>query len=256
MQKEKVRRINTSIIYGPVKSRRFGNSLGINLIAGKYCSFNCVYCFRGFNEGSIENNKDSFYSKNEVIEAIDAYGKSNDLNDIDTITIAGNGEPTDYPDLPYIIEYLLKLKNRKRPDIKINLLTNGMGFIPRINPDSDKLIQSIELLDQVDIKIDSAIPETWKKIGKPAYKTEYNEWFDSIKKVKNSVIQTMLMNGRIDNTTEEEIAALIKRYIQLKPVKINVITINKIPADSGIKPVPEEKRNDINRRIQREVFYI
>ena len=39
------------IIFGPVKSRRLGTSLGVNLLPDdcKLCNFNCIYCECGFN---------------------------------------------------------------------------------------------------------------------------------------------------------------------------------------------------------------
>jgi wyosine [tRNA(Phe)-imidazoG37] synthetase (radical SAM superfamily) len=253
--RKKVRKVNEGVIYGPVKSRRFGNSLGINISGpGKYCSFNCIYCFRGFNEGNIEKNKNSFFNKDQVIDAIDEYFKYNNLKNIDDITIAGNGEPTDNSQLPDIIDHLYNIRNEEYPEIKLTLLTNGMGFIPRINPDTDRLLKCMDKFNQVCIKLDSANPETWKKITNPAYKVEFSEWFESIKKIQGPVIQTMLMNGKINNIADDEIDLLIKHYKKLKPVKIHLITINKAPADSGIMPVPEDKLEIINQKIQQEIF--
>lgn len=64
----------------------------------------------------------------------------------------------------------------------------------------------------------------------------------------------MLLDGRINNTTEDELNMLISCYKELNPVRIHVITINKTPADSRLKPVPEERLNEINQRIQKEVY--
>lgn len=251
----KGRRTIEGVIYGPVNSRRFGRSLGINLIStGKYCSFNCVYCFRGFNEGSLDKNKADFYTRELVVEAFNEYVNNNSLKDVDDISVAGNGEPTDSKFLPEIIDYLYDFRNKNYPDIKLTILTNGMGFISRLNPDSGYLMQSITKLDQVCVKLDSGNADTWRKIGNPYKKTEFSEWFAAIKNITKPSVQTMLLNGRIDNTTEDELNLLINSYKELNPERIHVITINKTPADSRLKPVPEDKLNEINKRIQKEVY--
>lgn len=43
--------LNASPIFGPVRSRRLGLSLGVNMMpaSGKICTFDCIYCENGLN---------------------------------------------------------------------------------------------------------------------------------------------------------------------------------------------------------------
>ena len=129
-QKKPASRIIKGVVYGPVTSRRFGLSLGINLSGnGKYCSFNCPYCFRGTNMGRPDEN--AFLRNLPETETVMAAVKDRlGMEDAVTIkdwTIAGNAEPTDHPEFPIIVEALIALRNSAFPDVNISVLTNGMG---------------------------------------------------------------------------------------------------------------------------------
>jgi wyosine [tRNA(Phe)-imidazoG37] synthetase (radical SAM superfamily) len=123
------------IVYGPVKSRRFGLSLGVNLSGpGKYCSFDCLYCFRGRNDGRPSDPRflDGLPARDEVVSALEAWLIGNEP--VDDITIAGNAEPSDHPEFLRIVEGLVSVRNARRPGATITVLTNGMGLVPRFNP--------------------------------------------------------------------------------------------------------------------------
>ena len=101
-----------SIIFGPIKSRRLGVSLGVNLLpsTGKVCSFDCIYCECGYNG---ENKGGKIPSKEEVFEAMESRLKkmSAENDPLDVITFAGNGEPTMHPDFPEIIDFTLRMSH-------------------------------------------------------------------------------------------------------------------------------------------------
>ena len=91
--------IYESPIFGPVKSRRLGISLGINLMPndGKICSFDCIYCECGFNKD--HRTKSPFPTLQEVASKLEdkliAMKADNQMPDV--LTFAGNGEPTANP---------------------------------------------------------------------------------------------------------------------------------------------------------------
>ena len=95
------------IIFGPVKSRRLGVSLGINLLPAKrkICNFNCIYCECGWTT-DVEKAMSHLPGRKEVYEALDqklSEMKTRDESP-DVITYAGNGEPTLHPDFAGIID--------------------------------------------------------------------------------------------------------------------------------------------------------
>jgi len=241
-------RIDDSIVYGPVLSRRFGRSLGINISGTeKNCSFNCIYCFRGFNTGSSANA--SFPEYKRIVEEIDKYFVNNDMSLFDDITIAGNGEPTDNQALPAVIDYLHDLRKIKQGNIKISILTNGMGFVPTLNPNLTTLLASTEKLDRLCVKLDSGNLETWRKINNPSCRVEFDEWFAAINKLRKVYVQTMLVNGRLDNTSIKEIKSLADCYMKLNPYKVYLLTLDKPPADKGLISVPPDKMQRIREYI-------
>ncbi|MBN1411497.1 MAG: radical SAM protein [Spirochaetales bacterium] len=250
-----VNRIVTDVVYGPVNSRRFGFSLGIDLTGpAKCCSFNCLYCFRGFNRISPAKGRHLFYDKDDIITAVERYFETGGMKAIDDITIAGNGEPTDNPVLPEIIRYLRDFRDRLLPGMRLTLLTNGMGMVPRLNPRHSALLESFSLLDTVCLKLDSAVPRTWKRLDRPAFGVDFDEWLDSVRAFHGPVIQTMLVRGIVDNTTGPEIESLVECYRILKPSAYHLLTLNKPPAHSGLVPVEDGIIREIKEKIRASCF--
>jgi len=250
MKPGSVRRVQDRIIYGPVASRRFGRSLGINLSGnGKYCSFNCPYCFRGFNEGRPNHVtfRRNLPSCQNVISAMEDWIQKEPLTDINDWTIAGNAEPTDNPDFPQVVKRLIELRNHFSPAVKITVLTNGMGLIPRLNPDHEDVKMALEMVDRPCLKLDSGVPDTWRKMAVPFGDTSFNEWFAAVNKIYQPYIQTMLVQGRIDNTTFDELNRLKECYQILNPRYIYLLTLNKTPADERLLPIPPAKMENIGR---------
>ena len=118
------------IVFGPIKSRRLGNSLGINLLIksrrlgnslginllpdnGKLCSFDCIYCECGWNKDgrtdqTIPSKEAVFQRMQERFAELHTEGTP-----VDTITFSGNGEPTLHPDFPEIIDFTLMMRDKR-----------------------------------------------------------------------------------------------------------------------------------------------
>ena len=110
-----------TIIFGPIKSRRLGISLGINLLPqnGKICSFDCIYCECGLNkDGREDTQMPTRQQVKENLEATLKAYKQADGEPIDTFTFAGNGEPTLHPHFAEIVLDVQKLRNSYYPDAK------------------------------------------------------------------------------------------------------------------------------------------
>ena len=119
--------IYPSPIFGPVKSRRLGISLGINLLpnGGKWCSFDCIYCECGFN--AERRTKNPLPTAEEVEKKLVQKLREMKQEGIvpDVLTFAGNGEPTLHPDFPHIVERVIKIRNSECPDAKLSILSNA-----------------------------------------------------------------------------------------------------------------------------------
>lgn len=253
MKTKELRNLAEGVIYGPVQSRRFGVSLGINLSGnGKYCSFNCRYCCRGFNDGRPDHPQflQEILPVKEIINQVKIAMEKSEAGIVDW-TVAGNGEPTDYPHFPQVIAELVELRNRYWPQIKLSALTNGMGTLDRVRSDAQQVIAALGKLDRPCVKLDSGVETTWRRLALPAYKVNLEEWLQGVSRLSRPIVQTMLLKGSIDNTGASELQALAQCYLRLAPREVHLYTINKIPADQRLLPVPEEARSQIEQLLHK-----
>lgn len=115
-----------NLIFGPIRSRRLGLSLGINLlpIDCKLCSFNCIYCECGWTLGG---QKPRFNDKGAVLAMLEkVLGEMvEEGTPPDVLTFAGNGEPTMHPDFEEIVDGVIALRDRLCPNAKVSVLSNA-----------------------------------------------------------------------------------------------------------------------------------
>jgi len=120
------------IVFGPVKSRRLGVSLGINLLPAnrKVCNFNCIYCECGWTSNKLNISSEPLPSRKEVYDALKKkLSEMKENNQVpDVITFAGNGEPTLHPEFPGIIDDSLELRNIYFPDSRVAVLSNSTAI--------------------------------------------------------------------------------------------------------------------------------
>ena len=221
------------IVFGPIKSRRLGTSLGINLAPrhGKVCNFDCIYCECGFNK---DGKKDSRIPQREdVAAALENRLKNYTGEKIDTITFSGNGEPTIHPYFSDIICDTLLLREKYAPDAKISVLTNGSRI------DRKDIREALLKIENAIIKIDSAIDETARLIDRPLYPYSISKVLEKLTPFKGRfVLQTMFLRGVfegvvIDNTTQHELEAWYNIIYKIEPREIMIYTIDReTPAEN------------------------
>src|SRR6266508_3536472 len=150
--------LQTGLVYGPVRSRRLGRSLGVNLSppGRKTCNFNCAYCQYGWTDFPVRG---TFPSPAEVIDAVDC-ALARDP-DIDTITVAGNGEPTLHPAFAPIAEGLFHVRARRAPHAKLALLSNG-STLNRLD-----VVYSLARFDTRCMKLDAGDATTFRRVNAP-----------------------------------------------------------------------------------------
>jgi wyosine [tRNA(Phe)-imidazoG37] synthetase (radical SAM superfamily) len=242
------------IIFGPVKSRRLGISLGVNLLPtdSKVCSFDCIYCECGWNPRTREK-KAVLPSREEVVqkmeEKLTEMMRDHELPDV--ITFAGNGEPTLHPEFEGIIEDTIRLRNKLAPKARIAVLSNAtMLHKPAV-------IRALLLVDDNIQKLDSGKEETIQRIDCPNSNFKLKEVVENLKLFQGKVIiQTMFIQGnyqkeRIDNTTEEEIEAWLNLIIEISPSQVMIYTIDRDTPASGIEKVSLENLTRIAERVRK-----
>lgn len=247
------------IIYGPVRSRRLGLSLGVNLLSkySKLCSFDCIYCECGFNSKS---STERFPTRAEVYRELKAGLKyiSERNETLDSITFSGNGEPTLHPDFPGIIEDTLTLRDKIVPEAVISVLTNST----RLNQPA--VVEALKSIDNPYLKLDGGTEETIRLIDKPAgANTEKGGKFsleDTLGAMEqfegDFILQTMLLRGSyegkiIDNTTDEEIDAYLDIVRRLKPRMVTIYTIARDTPAKDLQKIPLAELNEIAEKIRK-----
>jgi len=224
------------IIFGPVKSRRLGVSLGINLLPAtrKVCNFDCIYCECGWtNSSGIKGEK--LPSRKEVHEALEqklaAMIEKNQAPDV--ITYAGNGEPTLHPDFPGIIDDSIKLRNKYFPGAKIAVLSNSTAIT------KPKIREALLKVDSNILKLDSGFDLTVKIHNQPKVNIKVEELIRELQQFKGQlIIQTLFLRGTykgeiIDNTTPEEIDAWIEALRKIRPSEVMIYTISRDTPEGG-----------------------
>lgn len=238
------------IIVGPIHSRRFGKSLGVNILykEAKICSFNCIYCECGLNF----SGESPLPQRLEVRHALKARLKKfqKEGEPIDVITFAGNGEPTTHPKFYEIVKDTIELRDHYYPEAKVTVLSNAtmLGL--------SKVREALKLVDNNVLKLDSAIQETAERINKPVGNYSVAKVIENMKKFNGECwVQTMFLRGSVngvpvDNTTEEEINAWVAALAEIKPKGVQLYSIDRPTPYDTLTKVEGQELEVIAERVK------
>lgn len=244
--------LQQGILYGPVRSRRLGLSLGLNLLPDeiKVCSLNCRYCQYSWT-GIHATEPKLFAAYLPTREAIGAALRER-LEDMagagtppDALTFSGNGEATLHPEFPGIAADAVALRNELAPRCRTAILSNGTtAHRPEIR---DALL----LLDDPIMKLDAGREETFRKLNSPAMGVTFGRLLDGLRSLGNhTLLQTLFVTGAVDNSTDEEVAAWIEQAASIGPRGAQIYTLDRGPADRGLLPVPAARLSEIAKRLR------
>jgi len=218
-------------VFGPVPSRRLGQSLGINNIPPKICTYSCVYCQLGRTNLMRIERKPLYEPEllaakiEQMVSTIADQGEA-----IDYLTFVADGEPTIDANLGREIDLIRPL------GIKIAVITNG-SLISRQDVRDD-----LSKADWVSLKIDAVSEEVWRKIDRPQGKLSLVDITASMVDFSASyqgelATETMLVRSINDSTAElSRIADLIEK---LSPSIAYLAIPIRPPAEKKIKPASE-----------------
>ncbi len=243
-----------SIVYGPVNSRRFGISLGINVLPEnrKVCSFNCLYCEVGWNNVMVNGSMESFNSRKNIYQSLES--RLLDLHDRhlqpDSITFSGNGEPTMHPEFTEIVQDVKQLRNRFVPGTKVTVLSNSTTLH---NPRVFKTLLEIE--NNV-MKLDAGSEKLFRLINQPPANIHLDEIVENLKRFNGKLfIQSMFLRGdhlgeNVDNTTESEVQKWLKHISDIQPKKVMLYSIDRATPSHTIQKVPYDVMLEIAGRVK------
>ena len=239
------------IIFGPVKSRRLGLSLGVNLLPvdSKLCSFDCIYCECGWTDHGCHPR---FNAREDVARLLADKLREmvNASTPPDVITFAGNGEPTLHPQFEQIIDDVIKIRDEYVPDTKISVLTNGT-MIAR-----ESVRRALLRVDNNIVKLDSAFDDTVRLIDNPQGNYSVAATVEAMKAFDGQlIVQTMFLRGTyngiiVDNATETEVSAWLELIAQIKPRKVMIYTIDRDTPAPDLQKVHIDELERIAARVR------
>ncbi|MGH7770024.1 MAG: radical SAM protein [Candidatus Binatia bacterium] len=227
--------LQTGIIYGPLRSRRLGLSLGINLLPEDYklCSFNCAYCQYSWTPQPAADAahvlKDLPRSQ-EVAGALEKALKTivRKRQKLDAITFSGNGEPTLHPDFPAIVETARSLRDKYLPQAKLAVLSNSATVTrPEIRA-------ALERLDMRIMKLDAGSEEIIHQLNGPAPPFYLREIVTGLKDLQDVILQSLFVQGRITNADPDSVAIWVETVREIRPLLVQLYTLDRVPAEARI----------------------
>jgi wyosine [tRNA(Phe)-imidazoG37] synthetase (radical SAM superfamily) len=223
-----------NLTFGPIPSRRFGISLGIDLSPDtKQCNFDCLYCeLKSSKTIATQTNSPKVEDIiSEVQKALKNY------KNINVLTITANGEPTLYPYLDKLVDKLNDIKG----DIKTLILTNSG------NIEKKHIQQTLKKIDTVKLSLDCVSKKCFKKLDRVDTSVNCQNILNGIiefRKIykKELVCEVLFVKNLNDN--DNEIKLLKKALEQINPNRIDIGTIHRPPA-YDVKPVSLKKLQSI-----------
>jgi wyosine [tRNA(Phe)-imidazoG37] synthetase (radical SAM superfamily) len=241
------------IVFGPVKSRRFGVSLGINLLPTgfKYCTFNCVYCECGWTKVSTFK-KTGLFSREAVRNALKKRCSELKAKNIypDNLTFAGNGEPTIHPEFPGIIDDTINIRDTFFPKTQVTVLSNSSML------SKTAIRAALKKVDNNVLKLDCGTENMFRLINRPSGSITLKKIIDELISFNGSIIiQTLFIRGeyngiQIDNTTGEEVEEWLNHIGEIRPRLVMIYPIARQTPIATLQKIPYTELEEIAKKVE------
>ena len=239
-----------TIIYGPVLSRRYGRTLGLNLFPriAKLCNWNCVYCQLDWTPPSMTGYADDpalIASPEELRTALLEVDEET-LKSVGTLMVCGNGEPTLHPSFEACVDEILEFRSTRAPSLRVSVLTNGSRL------SRPKVFAALARVDQVAVKLDAADDLTLKRVNGPREKTDLLEIGGLVRQLPNSIIQSCFIEGAVSNVKTECVDVWIEALRFIQPRRVEIYTVSRPTPTQKIHAVAQPTLEAICERARRE----
>jgi wyosine [tRNA(Phe)-imidazoG37] synthetase (radical SAM superfamily) len=218
-------------VFGPVPSRRLGQSLGIDTIPLKTCNWNCVYCQLG-RTIPLTNKRREYFPRDEILSEVRQALAAHMPGEIDWVTFVGSGEPTLHLGLGWLIGEVKKLTH-----LPVAVITNGaLLYTPEVRA-------GLAAADAVLPSLDAGNRKLYRKINRHHPDSTYRRHVDGLIEFRRDYpgrlwVEVMLVRGL--NDTEEalhEIAEVLKR---VRPDQVHINLPTRPPVESWVQPPDED----------------
>ncbi|MCD6289050.1 MAG: radical SAM protein [Anaerolineae bacterium] len=218
-------------VYGPVPSRRLGQSLGVDPIPFKTCNYNCVYCQLG-RTVPMTNERRDFFPPEDILAEVQRALETHAPGEIDYITFVGQGEPLLYAGLGRLIRGIKELT-----EIPIALITNGsLLFMPTVREEA-------AAADVVMPTLDAADEETFRRVNRPwpsLHIAEIIEGMVAFREVFQGQLWVEVMLVKGINDSEEVLSGIARALERIRPDQVHLNVPIRPPAEEWVEPPDEE----------------
>ena len=218
-------------IFGPVPSRRLGQSLGIDTIPLKTCNWNCVYCQLGRTVPLI-NQRREYFPRDEILNQVEQALSKHRPGEIDWVTFVGSGEPTLHIGLGWLIRQVKELT-----ELPLAVITNGsLLFLPEVRGE-------LSAADAVLPSLDAGSASLYRQINRPHPETTFDRLVTGLEAFRLEYggklwIEVMLVPGL--NDSEEALQNIAKALRLIRPDEVHINAPTRPPAETWVAPPSEE----------------
>jgi len=218
-------------VYGPVPSRRLGQSLGVDPVPLKTCNWNCVYCQLGRSKPMTNERKD-YFPPDEIVTEVKEVLAAHKPGDIDWVTFVGSGETTLHASIGFLIRQVKMLTS-----LPVAVITNGTLFYrPEVR-------QELVAADAVLPTLDAGNEKLYHKINRPHPEITFKRQVEGLKAFRkeyrgNLWVEVMLVRGL--NDTEDALKELAGLLEEIQPDEVHILQPDRPPAEVWVKPADEE----------------
>jgi len=247
------------IIFGPVRSRRLGLSLGINLLPThrKHCSFNCIYCECGWTP--VPSDIPLLFPDRQLVYMfLEQRLKEMVEEDYlpDALTFAGNGEPTLHPEFAGIVDDTIVLRDQYTPAAKVTVLSNASMI------DDPQVFRALLNLDYNILKLDAGSERIFRLMNNPLLPVNFHDLIRNLKKFEGKlIIQSMFLRGYfrdqlVDNTTELEVSEWLNHIKEINPRKVMIYPIARATPVHMLEKIPLFELEEIAKKVREAGFEV
>lgn len=223
--------------YGPVPSRRFGLSLGVDILPYKTCSVDCIYCQVG-RTSNLTIERKSFFPREEILSEILLVSKQEKP---DFITFSGSGEPPLNLDLGWLVSNI-----KKELAAKIVALTNStLLWMSDVRED-------LKLTDIVVPSLDAGTDTFWKRVNRPHPGFGFEKMIDGLIEFSREFagelwVEVLLVKGL--NDSPENIDSILEILSRMRYKRIHLNTITRPPTEKSLLALTHDELTEIAKRF-------
>jgi wyosine [tRNA(Phe)-imidazoG37] synthetase (radical SAM superfamily) len=218
-------------VFGPVPSRRLGQSLGIDPIPLKTCNWNCVYCQLG-RTVPLTNQRCEYVPTQDVLADAERALESRWEAEIDWVTFVGSGEPTLHSGLGEMIRGVKCLTK-----LPVAVITNG-SLLYR-----SQVRAALAAADAVLPTLDAGNPALYRRINRPHPAVTFERLVDGLCEFRRQFsgklwIEVMLLQGLNDG--EQELSEIADTMQRIRPDEVHINLPTRPPCETWVRPASAE----------------